>query len=182
MTENLRLVGPKTLTSTDSDVLANYALPASSTSGWCTSSDADTCYNTQNVLYSNNSTYGTYYSWVAATAGSGLSLSTGNATSSICPKQWRLPSKGDIETLINYHYSTISVILEAPTSFVLSGTRDGDISHGQGYTGYYWSSLAGAGMLKSAYGLSYNNSSSSYIYPSFRYDKRLGMTIRCMVK
>lgn len=95
ITQNLRIVN-KTITPSDSDVSTNFTIPTSSTSGF-----SDT--NTASVYYSGNSTYGTYYSWYAATAGTGTgSLSTGDASSSVCPKGWQLPQgPTDFQNLAN---------------------------------------------------------------------------------
>ncbi len=51
------------------------------------------------ITSSSNAGETGYYSWAAATAGSGTSdLKSGNATSSICPKGWKLPSGGNGST------------------------------------------------------------------------------------
>ncbi|MBQ3306069.1 hypothetical protein IJH02_01370, partial [Candidatus Saccharibacteria bacterium] len=61
MTENLRLTGSKTLTSSDSNVSSDFSLPAANTS--FTTSCSNTAYN----MSSGNTTYGNYYNWYAAT-------------------------------------------------------------------------------------------------------------------
>lgn len=46
--------------------------------------------------------YGCYYNWYAATAGSGTSSTiSGDATNSICPVGWILPSESEFKALIN---------------------------------------------------------------------------------
>ncbi len=88
MTQNLRLVGPITLTPTDSNVKSNYTLPGSNIDGFSSSS-----YHMSQVYYAGNTTHGAYYSFMAATAGTGnSSLINGDASGSICPKGWKLPS------------------------------------------------------------------------------------------
>ena len=88
MTQNLRLVGPITLTPTDSNVKSNYTLPGSNIDGFSSSS-----YYMSQVYYAGNTTHGAYYSFMAATAGTGnSSLINGDASGSICPKGWKLPS------------------------------------------------------------------------------------------
>lgn len=84
MTQNLRLMGSRTLKSSDSNVTSDYTLPASSTSGF----SSDTA---SNAYLSGNTGY---YTWCAATAGTCSSATSNgaNATSSICPKGWKLPT------------------------------------------------------------------------------------------
>lgn len=84
MTQNLRLTGKRTLTPSDSDVLVNYSLPASSISGFSNNT-------AQNMYYGNDQVFGAYYSWCAATANTCSQLVNGYAPSSICPKGWKLP-------------------------------------------------------------------------------------------
>ena len=105
MTTNLDLAGGTEIESTKSDVPANYTLdtsagfqsgnrlPASST----TFSDDTQAYvnNSNSTTCGDNSPCYSYYSWIAATAGSGSSASPddgGRAAYSICPKGWKLPS------------------------------------------------------------------------------------------
>ena len=184
MTQNLRLLGARTLTSANSDVTSNYALPASSDSGWCTD-DTEACYNKQNVLGSGNTTYGVYYSWVAATAGTGTySMISGNASSSICPKGWRLPtggSSGEFQGLYDAGYNTTAKMQSTDGTigpgFVLSGYRLGGGTNYQGSNGRYWSSTAyGSG---GAYGLSLY---SWNVFPASGYYKYYGFSVRCVAK
>ena len=181
MTQNLRLVGPRTLTSENSDVTTSYNLPASSTSGWCTDA-TEACVNTANVLYSNNTTYGTYYSWRAVTAGTGTySVASGNASASICPKGWKLPTGGssnEFKTLYAKYNSPAS-IMATPVSLVRAGDRAGDTTFDQGAAGYYWT--------KAAYnnGIAYSlRLMSSTVNPAddFWLNKFYGLTVRCIAK
>ena len=181
MTQNLRLVGSKKLTSADSNVSSDYTLPASSTSGWCTDATA-TCYNKQNVLDSGNTTYGVYYSWAAATAGTGTSdiTSGSDATSSICPKGWRLPtggSSGEFNTLYE-QYNTSALMQDATNGpgFVLSGIRIGSSTERQGSGGSYWSSTANG--FGSASRLFLNNSGVNFV-GDVKYG---GFTVRCIAQ
>ncbi|MBQ3271520.1 hypothetical protein IJH10_02865 [Candidatus Saccharibacteria bacterium] len=177
MTENLRLVGSKKLTSADSNVSSDYTLPASSTSGWCTDADA-TCNDKENVLDSGNASYGVYYSWKAATAGTGTSaVTSGNATASICPKGWRIPtggSSGEFQTLYNNYNS--SALMQSAPAFVLSGARNGDITTGQGDSSYYWSSTARG----SATAYDFVLRDSGVVLPTDHSAKYLGFTVRCI--
>ena len=105
MTKNLNLAGGTEITGELSDVPANYTLPTangfqegnrlpeSSQTGFSDNTQAYV-YNTGNNT-DNCASPGcySYYSWHAATAGSGISITTANtdAPYSICPKGWRLP-------------------------------------------------------------------------------------------
>ncbi|MBR0488222.1 hypothetical protein IJJ39_00905, partial [Candidatus Saccharibacteria bacterium] len=108
MTSNLDLPGGTTITPADSDVTESCTLPASATKNTDNNNLTDATQfsddNTAYVFNSGNNTNcgdagqnipcGSYYSYLAATAGTGASL-TGdgvNATGSICPKGWRLPT------------------------------------------------------------------------------------------
>lgn len=106
MTKNLALGGsePITLTSADSDVTSDFILPASFTN-WSTSD-----INSKGIyIDTNNSGTGKdegFYNWYTATAGTGNSSTAAgeSATSSICPKGWRLPG-GDYTTAVE-EYNT----------------------------------------------------------------------------
>lgn len=97
MTQNLALTGPRTLTTIDSDVNSNFTLPNIDTGTWC-ADYSSACFNQSKVQY--DSRYGAYYNWYTATAGEGV-YETKNAltTSSICPKNWRLPTRGETNVL-----------------------------------------------------------------------------------
>ena len=102
MKQNLRLAKAMTLTPDDSDVSSNFnlAAPMATDSGWCSTSG---CVDNSNTYYTEaRSSYGAIYNWYTATAGTGTYSTTGNASSSICPKGWRLPigtSSGDFVAL-----------------------------------------------------------------------------------
>ena len=113
MTKNLNLAGGATIDATNSDIPATWTLPtangfqsgnklpASSTTGFSSDTTAYV-YNSGNTncgTSGNSSPCYSYYSYIAATAGSGLTV-TGNgedAAWSICPKGWRLPLSGNHE-------------------------------------------------------------------------------------
>ena len=184
MVENLRLVGSKLLTANDSDVTSSYTLPASSADDWCQTLTEAGCVNTANVLYSGHSEYGTYYSWRAATAGTGTySVESGDAISSVCPKGWRLPtggSSGDFDILYN-NYNSYSAIMDTPASYVLSG-RYSDASPDdplQGSRSYEWTSTA----VDSGYVYVFAViKSSTTVYPVISGWKIVGNPVRCVVR
>ena len=91
MTQNLALgsdsLGEITLTSADSDVTSDFTLPTPTTTSFRSS-------NYDVVNYRNYTSKSTnYYNWYTATAGTGKKATAAYtaATSSICPKGWRLP-------------------------------------------------------------------------------------------
>ncbi len=179
MTQNLRLTGPKYITSSDSDVEYSFTLPAQNTGEWCMEDDEEydhSCIETANNLSSGNDTYGTYYSWYAATAGSGNHWVTyGRASDSICPKGWRLPtggSYGNFYILYSRYDSGADMINDG--NFVSSGYRKGNSTLSQGKTGIYWSDYTGYD-TNYAYVLWGTNPTST----SSRY---YGATVRCVAE
>ena len=132
MTSNLNIAGGTTLTPATSNVTSDYTLPVSSIDGfddW-----------TKAFVY-NDSTYGGYYSYKAATAGTDPTTDGDNAPSDICPKGWRLPTRDEFGTL-KTTYNTANTLTVAPWY----GKYGGNMVYGPaldaGSTGYYWSSTA----------------------------------------
>ena len=170
MTQNLRIID-KTITPADSNVTANYTIPASSINGF-------NVYNTNNAYL--DSIHGGYYTWTTATAGTGttaLSTNGHNTTVSICPKGWRLPTSGasgEFQTLYN-NYSSSSSIMSAPAKFSLSGaTFNNSFFEGEGS---YWSST-----VSSIYKAYYLGLTTSDVNPS-RDDHGYmlnGFSVRCV--
>ena len=79
----------------------------------------------------NKNDYIGYYSFAAATAGSGVGLNPGNnAPGSICPKGWRLPTAGeqgstnDFRTLYQKYYNEISGVDGQKFQFDAAYKRD----------------------------------------------------------
>ncbi|MBR5621411.1 hypothetical protein IKW75_02950 [Candidatus Saccharibacteria bacterium] len=196
MTESLRLSPNRTLTSSDSDVSSDYFLkPTKNTAGdsdWCNSS-TEACVNMANTgnaygSHSTDATYGFYYTWAAATAGSGTySTTSGAAGSSICPKGWRLPTMAEFSTLYS-NYNSIAALTSSPV-YISTG----------GYTGmygsdtaayiynvdtssvdniYYWSSTASSASEASA--LITKSGVINTANPSFA--KYNGAQVRCVAK
>ncbi len=131
---------------------------------------------------------GNYYNWYAATAGTGTSsMTSSDATASICPKGWRLPSNSGTKSYDNLITTTYgldsssdgSLVLRAnPLNFNLSGIYyygNGTMSL-QGSYGRYWSSTAYSSATN-AYGLSF---STSGISPQSSNNKGRGFSVRCV--
>ena len=168
MTKNLDLSGGTTLTSGDSNVISDYTLPTSSTSGFSDNTIAYV-YNSDSTICDNGQPCYSYYSYAAATAGA--NPYSGDATSDICPKGWRLPLQ--IEYIdLQYTYTLIG----SPFFGAYSGYyRDGSVNKG-GLSGYYYSSQADLGNF--AYSLIFDSSSSSIGHLT----KNNGFAVRCVAK
>ena len=133
---------------------------------------------------------GNYYSWPAATAGSGNNVSSsGDATDSICPANWRLPLSGGSNTetgsfyyLLNQYGLTSSPtsgnnnIATSPLYFVRSGYVNSGGSLGfAGNNGGYWSGRASSSSY--AYYLDFYPSG---VRPSDSYSRYRGFSVRCV--
>ncbi|MBR3180328.1 hypothetical protein IKF57_02240 [Candidatus Saccharibacteria bacterium] len=213
MIENLRLgsTTATTLTPTDSNVASNFTLSASTNpTAWCEDDNA-TCFD-QSMLNSDNTTnsvasmttpdaniysYGNYYNWYSVTAGTGTySMTSGNATGSICPIGWRLPAEAGQNTDFYKLASTISgktllyhsnrwtgadaetvrsALQSYPNNFIASGAIYGFGFGSRGASGDYWS--ASASYMDYACELSFY---SDYVYPSTYSNKSYGFAVRCM--
>ena len=188
MVDNLRLPGGTTITSSDSDVTSDYTLPSSSTSGF----DSDT----GQFMYDNpNNTNGydsSYYSWLVAVAKTSSPSSTQyyNVPTSICPKGWHLPSaygassqagqssssvNGQFRNLYTAYSSTVSTFNTAFNSVFAGNYYSSSFGSGGSY-GSWWSSTASSST--NVYSLS---ARSSRVYPTYYYNRRSGLSIRCVL-
>ncbi|MBR3115936.1 hypothetical protein IKF30_01790 [Candidatus Saccharibacteria bacterium] len=137
--------------------------------------------------------YGNYYNWYTATAGTGTySVSSGNATGSICPSGWILPSgwqsssdKGQFSALDftmggigEYQSGTVATNRwrSYPANFIYSGGWCGPVAGARGLHGGYWSRTAG-----SSDSAGYLFFTSEVVNPGYGLnDVRFGLTIRCL--
>lgn len=218
MTKNLNLAGGTTLTSDTTDFdstytipetqgwQANNTLPTSDTSGFSIDNYAYV-YNSDNEICSDNSPCYSYYSWDAATLGSGRNIHTNNYDSphSICPKGWHLPStydgtnsSTDFRALIiayggsnniqeyNRRTSPTGAIIYnnvgphniAGPNFQLNGEKTNNSSYNTGVVGRYWSSTSTA---SSSIAMNFYLTSSDVgsSQPIFR---RSGIAVRCLAR
>ena len=135
---------------------------------------------------------GFYYSWYAATAGTGTaSMASGDATGSICPKGWRLPanytsdsnkSYGSItDKYLGFHVNTsgdYTAKMEGlPLQFLRAGDYNGGTFYYGGTAGDYWSSTAST--AANGYDLVYVTSST---YPQTSDAKYVGFSVRCVAQ
>ena len=98
MTQNLRIAGGTTLTSTYSNVSSSYTIPTTD----LTSGDS---YTDGRIHNSGNTTTGYWYNFCAASAGTNCSSSnSSNTTYDICPKGWRLPTRDEFSGITGTSY------------------------------------------------------------------------------
>ena len=173
MTENLRIAN-KTISDADSNLPSgtSYTIPVSDLSNFTTDQNTNAAYI--------DSTYGGYYNFYTATAGTGgTSLTSGNAPSSICPKGWRLPtgdSSGEFNTLYGQYNST-ALMMDVP-NFTLSGeVYDGSVHPHDSSFGPFWSSTVYNARYANYLSLSINSSDTN---PATTYNKIHGYSVRCI--
>ena len=168
MTQNLRLSsttesgGSRVLTSADSNVTRNWSFPT----GSLTSGDT---YDEARSLISSNTSYGGYYNYCAASAGTVCSSSsTKDATQSICPKGWKLPTRAQSDAIaVNSSYSSAF-------SPVYSGYYiDGSLSN-TGSVGLWWSATAYNSNSQDILGYDYGSLNTVTGY------KHNGLSVRCV--
>ena len=140
--------------------------------------------NTYNAHYH----VGNHYTWNAATAGTGGTITSTNATDSICPKGWQLPASNNTNSgsfggltaaySISSNTAGSTALVSAPLYFIRSGNVNlGSLASAGGY-GYYWSSAA-----SSSTGGAYNlNFSSSIVNSSYGSNRYIGRSVRCLAR
>ena len=160
MTQNLRLSGGRTLTSADSNVASSWSFLSTPLEG------SNYSYTAPQVTISSNPSYGGYYNFCAASAGTNCQTSsTVNTTYDICPKGWRLPTLNEMSGITGY-VSAFSPVL---SGYYFNGTlRD------TGSNGYWWSATAYNSSIQ--YRLYYNGSSLN----TFNGSKYYGFSVRCI--
>lgn len=159
MTQNLRLSGGRTLTPEDSNVASSWEFPSDSlTSG--------NTYTEARSLISSNTSYGGYYNYCAASAGTVCSSSsTQDASQDICPKGWRLPTNSEMSGITSY---------ASAFSPVYSGLYVNGSLYDTGSRGHWWSATAYSSYyqyLLLYYGGSLN---TNYVGTNF------GFSVRCV--
>ena len=164
MTQNLRIAGGTTLTSTYSNVSSNYTIPTTPLEG------SSSSYTAGQVQDSGNTTTGYWYNFCAASAGTNCSNSS-NTTYDICPKGWRLPTKIEFDGITGTSY--ISAFSPVAGGYYYNGLLDSDYTG----SGFWWSSTA-YDNLGSQYSLGYFNGSLNTI--GYNYYKNNGYYVRCI--
>ena len=192
MTSNLKL---GLSTSQAIEVVTNSTGEAKSTkwtpTGSGGTSNASTPMNGNTICTGSGVSRKCWYSWYAATAGSGTSGQTNtDATDSICPAGWRLPSNYTTSTAKSYSALTnayfgftdnqsrndVTALEANPMLFTRAGFySSGSLSY-SGSFGYYWSATAYSSS-SDAYNFVYY---TSYTYPQYNAYKYLGFSVRCL--
>ena len=220
MTKNLNLTGGTVLSSEDTDFESSYALPT--TYGWSVSGDKLILPTSAQSFYYNNYAYvynsdnittsqsdctssqpcNSYYSWDAATLGSGRDISTDNTNApySICPKGWRLPTSGGTsvanwQAVSDFYMLAHQYGLDSTTTtyenddgfynqagpgttpnFLLTGLYNNGTYYNIGPRGYYWSATV-LSHDASAYNLNFH---ASNINSAYENTNNLGFPVRCI--
>ena len=160
MTQNLRLAGGTKLTTSDSNVTRDYTLPTTQLAGNSYS------YTAPQTTISSNTSYGGYYNYCAASAGTVCSSSSAqNASQDICPKGWRLPTLNEMSGITSY----TSAFSPVYSGYYINGSL-----YDTGSFGYWWSATASGSYYQ--YSLYYYGGS---LYTSYD-GKRLGFSVRCI--
>ena len=131
---------------------------------------------------------GNLYQWNAATAGTGGTISSQDATDSICPKGWKLPTSnnsnsGSFQALMNAYSISgntagSTAITQTPLYFNPSGYVYSGSLGSAGVEGDYWSSTAYSS-TSNAYRLGFY---SGGVYPSNVSNRYLGFSVRCLAR
>lgn len=160
MTQNLRLAGGTKLTTSDSNVTRNYTLPTTQLTGNSPS------YTAPQTTISSNTSYGGYYNYCAASAGTVCSSSSAqDATQDICPKGWRLPTHAEQNGIRSY----VSAFSPVSSGYYVNSSLSNT-----GTLGYWWSATAYDGDRQCT--LYYLGSSLSASYDG----KPIGYSVRCI--
>ena len=159
MTQNLRLSGGRTLTPADSNVTQDWKFPNDS----LTSGDS---YTVARSAINSNTSYGGYYNYCAASAGTVCNDTTKqDATQSICPKGWRLPTYNEMSGITSY----VSAFSPVYSGYYLYGSL-----RYTGSYGYWWSAIAYNSSIR--YRLFYYSGSLGTGYDS----RDFGYSVRCV--
>ena len=192
--ENLRLGGSSAidLTVEDSDLSANYTLPAHANSAAMNATNTlSTTANMTNVnqyVYS----YGNYYNYYTAVGGT--NISSGNAPTSVCPKGWRLPLSYSANT--SDSFSALDKALggtgnnQTSSAGINQSLKWRTYPNNYDYAGTYTTSLADRGTTHRSWSATSLNGTTAYyisiaassINPisTTTDDKNFGLSVRCI--
>lgn len=189
MTQNLRLnlVAGRTLTSADTDTVADYYIDNNTQTNpgprWGSTQPTEEEVETSHSYSSHNIDYGNYYNWYAATAGAGkYYMSEKYSDTSICPKGWQLPRFSSYENLLNVYNlheggqdtSLIDLLSSSPLSFALAGDYYyNGIVGGQDEWADYWTSDV-ANLVAASFDVEHGEMSYNH--------KTAGLTVRCIAR
>jgi len=201
MTQNLRLVGPVTLTSSNTNLssVTSFELPASAGGVWrANTPPLESEVNAKRVYYANDTTNGAYYNWYTATAGVGQYATAGEVSDSICPKNWRLPNantdwRNVTGSYGNLWYGTYGIfslndkspeLLTEPLSFALAGFYPWNTLANSNF-GYYVTNTAASDDTGKIYVATFvlvaDLAPKLGLNAYDKYEKSTGMSVRCLV-
>lgn len=149
-------------------------------SSGCTEQSMVYAGNVNNIVADMTSTseniysYGNYYNWYSATAGT-YDGSSDSAVGDICPAGWHLPKGG---TSGEFLAKSSSELRSFPNNFIYAGYVDAGNSTplaNRGTGGYYWSSTNGSGFDARAMSLNSSSVNSGSLFG--KYD---GLAVRCV--
>ncbi len=143
------------------------------------------------AIYYKTNLYGNLYTWHTATAGSGtygMGNKGGNATSSICPRGWRIPQNDGTNSYKNLLFTSYGLQSNSDSSTKMrSSPLDFGFTGGYSYiggvycvtdiNGDYWSSTVHSS--DDAYDLNFD---SHYVDPQDWYNKADGRSVRCVAR
>ena len=140
----------------------------------------------QNENYPNCERYpaGNYYNWSAAVASDntiGFTETNTYADNSICPKNWKLPTSNNFNTLTKTYNINNKNSLDlqlSPLWFVRSGYIQNGGSSPSGTYGCYWTNISSSDG-SSAQNFSFFN---GFISSTNTYQRNLGLTVRCITE
>jgi uncharacterized protein (TIGR02145 family) len=146
--------------------------------------------NSDKAFYADpgNTSYGYLYNWYAATNGTGTyALSSGEASSSICPANFRLPTGGNTGEFAYLNAYMAGVTPPSTSNSYYAGWQPagswrgvfsgywGNGPYSQSSYGAFWSSTADSSSV--AYGMYFG---SGYVLPAYSDDKYRGFAVRCV--
>ncbi len=183
MAENLRLMNT-TINSTNSDMTSgSFTIPVSDISGFNDSDKAS-----PKAYYADDVTYGAYYNWYTATAGT--APSGGDTSGSICPKKWKLPAYsgiGSFQSINNSHSGSWTAVngkngrnfgYNSDNAFFPAAGYVGNGSLGYATSsGLYWSRRS-----RDSCSIYYMNFSSGSVYPQSISTCAVGYSVRCVAE
>ena len=193
MTKNLNLAGGTVITSELSDVPVNYTLPTANgfQEGNRLPESSQTGFSDNTMAYVYNTGNNTdncaspgcysYYSWVAATAGSEVNVTTSPyALYSICPKSWELPTRAIYNNLIAEYNEFYNQAGPGTTpNFLLTGLVNGGNGFDNGnIDGWYWTSTKRGSTSILNY-LYFNTRFTSAGSGAYSYQ---GLAVRCLAR
>ena len=182
MTTNLALgtTSAVTLTSDDTDLEegTTFTLPAGDTTSSATSTNARIRLTNE----SGGATNGVFYSWAAAVAST--TARSDIPTTSICPRNWDLPTNDQYLVLSTASaYSTTNPTTDLPSQFKVDGGFTNGATFYQTTYGFYWTSTSTSSSTTTAYGRRvntttlYSSNSTGTTYGGNKYYRK---NIRCV--